>query len=119
MMTLKQAVKYQPRVYENDELLKKAYEHLVVKKCSVWTFAYPTKGAYDNRCKADEVFAEQFKCIRMMSEQNLELILWDNMDNKDFNDKLFNMACKNKKSFQSYEVIELEGRLETLEAKDK
>ncbi len=118
-MTKTEAVKYQPRVYENLELLKKAYDHLVTNKLSVWTLSHPTKQAYDNRSNADEVFKEQFKGIQMLQEQLLETMLWDNMDNKEFNDKLFNIAIKNKQFTRDHNTIELDERLTLLEQKEK
>jgi hypothetical protein len=115
MLTKKQCIKYQPKTYGNDELLAKAYEHLITEKKSVWTLAHPTKQAYDKRAKSDAVFAEQFESILMLSYQNLETVLWDNMDNKNFNDKLFNLATKNKKPFASFEHLEMLERIEALE----
>ncbi len=115
MMTKSQCAKYQPKTYDNKFLLEKAYDHLITERKSVWTFAHPTKQTYDNRCREDDVFNEQFQSIRMLSEQNLETILWENMENKEFNDKLFNMATRNKKAFQTYEVNEIEQRITILE----
>jgi len=114
-MTKKQAVKYQPKVYSNKELLEKAFDHLITKKLSVWTLSHPTKQAYDKRCKEDEIFKEQFLGIQMMQEQLLETILWDNINNKDFNDKLFNIAIRNKRFNRDHFTIELEERIAEME----
>lgn len=104
--------------YTEEEILAGLREHLIINKCSKYSLHNPiTWQGVLKRMEKSEEFA--IKVNTIVAEHNAlwEQIGIDALLNNDekFNVPLFKMYAGNKKSFQSYEVNELEQRLEILE----
>lgn len=104
--------------YTEEQILEGLREHLIINKCSKYSLHNPiTWNGVLKRMKKSKEFSNKVHSIVAEHEALWEQIGIDALMNNDdkFNVPLFKMYAGNKKSFQSYEVNELEERLKELE----
>jgi hypothetical protein len=104
-------------IYTDEQILKNIKEHLVEKKLSKYSMHKPVWQTVLQRMEKDSDFKAKVKTLEAQALAEWEQFGLDGFSDKDFNVGLFKMYAGSKKSFQSYEVNELENRLEKLEGK--
>jgi len=103
--------------YTDKQLLTYLHKHVVEDMQPKYTLSKPTFQCYLKRMDKDAEFENKVKSVLAEGEAawvklGVEAIL--DPDTK-INVPLYNIMTRAKKSFQSYEVIELESRIERLE----
>ena len=104
--------------YTDKQILKGLEEHLIKNKCSKYSLHNPmTWQGVLKRIEKSEDLKDKVNSILARHDALWERIGIDALQSGDesFNVSLFKMYAMNKKPFQSYEVNELEKRLQELE----
>ena len=101
--------------YTEEYLLSRIKEHCIDNHLSKWTITKPTWNGYTKRMKKDPEFASKVEESIALADQHFEKMALDNLLNKDFNTRLWQMLTKNKPFTKDHATLELEQRIEALE----
>lgn len=103
--------------YSDKVILTRLRKHMVDNMLSKYSMSKPTWQAIVKRMKDNPEFTAKVQTIEaehLKAWEELGLTALKNND-ENFNVPLFKMYATSKKSFQNYDTLELEARIERLE----
>ena len=108
-------------MYTEKQILIRLRKHLIDNMGSVWTMHQPTWNGVKKRMLNDADFEEKVRGL--VAEANY---VWEKMgitalitNDETFNVQLYKHFTANKKAFLSYEVLDLDERIEAIEKATK
>jgi len=106
--------KYQPKKYTNDQLLTNLERHVIKEELSKYSMSNPVWETIAHRTKSDKDLKAAVDVILAQADKIWEKRAKENLHNNNFQNPLFNLIVKNKKSFRDHATIELNEKLDRL-----